>query len=133
MSYIKEAFGGLNPQTDRDAAVKFSLDSVLLDARLEELRDLLTEGSDLGGVEGEPGWTLERRDKNNKSAGYVGWPPQARYRAFVDPAAYRLRFPERFYDAAGFHAYVRSALAAYSARHPEAKATISQILSLLSV
>ena len=62
MDYLQQAFGGMNPQADQDAAVKFALNAILMDARLRELSCLLIDGHDIGGVEGEPGWIIERRD-----------------------------------------------------------------------
>lgn len=37
MDYFNEAFGGFNPESDKDAALKFSLCVLVLDSRMQEL------------------------------------------------------------------------------------------------
>lgn len=115
MDYLQQAFGGLNPQTDQDAAVKFALNVILMDGRLRELSCLLIDGHDIGGVEGEPGWLIERRDTG--SAGelpyYSEWPANAQFHVHVDPAAFELACPDMFMTAHDFHHYVGKAMDAY--------------------
>jgi hypothetical protein len=82
-------------------------------------RDRDTDGHEIGALEGEPGWTLERRDGG--SAGdmpaYRTWPQRARFRALVDPDQFHLGHAEAFASSGAFHKYVRDILAAYVARN----------------
>ena len=116
MNYL-DAFGGFDPQNDPDAAIKIVLNSLLMDKRVEELRQLLTEGDEVGALAGEPGWVLQRRDEGSsgKMPGYAAWPNEARFRAFVDPAVYHLGHPEYYMDRAEFQNYVDRAVRAYAA------------------
>ena len=104
MDYFKAAFGGFAPHRDEDAAVKFALDAVLADHRLQELAEVVVDGSRFGGMQGEPGWMLERRDvaDEGNEAAYPGWPAGARFMASVDEDAYRLRYPRYFMSRVKF-------------------------------
>ena len=115
MDYLQQAFGGLNPQTDQDAAVKFALNVILMDGRLRELSCLLTDGHDIGGVEGEPGWMIERRDTGpaGELPYYSEWPMNARFHVHVEPTAYELACPDMFMAAYDFYRYVGRAMDAY--------------------
>jgi hypothetical protein len=130
--YFGDAFGTFQPNTDKNAAIKFSLDNVLSGGRWRDLASLLTPGSAIGGVEGVPGWLLERRDEGEPDSGYPGWPPFARFRAYVDPEEYTLAFPEAFYDVDTFLGYVRKALRAFATHNPDQKHHAEGILDLLS-
>jgi len=101
MDYLKEAFGGLNPQADKDAALKFSLDVLLADHRIDDLTKLATQRANFGGVEGEPGWMIECREYGDVR-GYEHWPADACYRAYVQPEIYCLTHPEFFCDELTF-------------------------------
>jgi len=117
MDYLKAAFGGLAPHRDEDAAVKFALNVVLMDNRVQELAELARDGSQFGGIEGEPGWMLERRDvvdEGNKAA-YPGWPAGARFMASVDEDSYRLQHPVFFMTREAFMKYLVLAIDAYVA------------------
>ena len=97
MDYFKAAFGVFAPHRDEDAAVKFALNVVLMDNRLQELAELVVDGNQLGGIEGEPGWMLERRDaadEGGEAAAYPDRPAGARFKASVDEDAYRIQHPE---------------------------------------
>jgi hypothetical protein len=120
MDYLQQAFGGLNPQTDQDAAVKFALNVILMDERLRELSCLLIDGHDIGGVEGEPGWMIERRDTGlaGELPYYSEWPTNAQFHVHVDPAAFELACPDMFMTAHGFYGYVRRAVDAYLSGNP---------------
>ncbi len=115
MDYLQTAFGGLDPQTDRDAAVKFALNVILMDARLHELSCLLIDGHNIGGVEGEPGWIIERRDTgpSGELPQYTNWPANTRFHVRVDPAAFELAYPDAFFEAPEFRRYVQKAVDAY--------------------
>ncbi len=121
MDYFKDAFGGFAPHIDNDAAVKFALNMILMDRMLSELEALLTDGHDIGGIEGEPGWMLERRDasKMGNAQGYEHWPVGASFLATVDVTAYELAHPEFYMDKATFCSYVRKAIDVYRGRYPE--------------
>lgn len=106
--YCQEAFGRFDPQDDSDAAVKFVLSILVMDSRFDELGDLLTDGHDLGALEGDPGWIVERRDSGPTGTmpGYASWPEGKTFRAFVDPSSFELGYPEVFVDASVFRGYV---------------------------
>lgn len=118
MDYFRTAFGGFDPQVDRDAALKLSLDAIFADARLGDLGAILSSNSDVDGIEGEPGWILERR-RDDDNGGYEGWPTLARFRSFVAPESYLLGHPEFFCDAVTFQRYASAILKVFSERHPE--------------
>ncbi|MDO9404668.1 MAG: hypothetical protein Q7T87_11615 [Polaromonas sp.] len=133
MDYFQQAFGGLNPQTDQDAAVKFALNAILMDARLHELSCLLIDGHDIGGIEGEPGWIIERRDTGptGELPYYSEWPMSARFHVRVEPAEFQLAYPDMFMEARDFHRYVGRAMDTYltenSAETDAAQLVISQL------
>ena len=117
MDYFKAAFGGFAPHRDEDAAVKFALNVVLMDNRVQELAELVVDGSQPGGMEGEPGWILERRDVSDEGneAAYPAWPADARFKATVDVDAYELQYPEYFMNREVFMKYLVPAIDAYVA------------------
>ncbi len=131
MDYFKTAFGGFAPHRDEDAAVKFALNAVFLDNRLEELVEVVVDGSQFGGIEGEPGWMLERRDvaDEDNEVAYPDWPAGARFKASVDEDVYRLLHPECFMSREAFMKYLLQAIDAYVAAHP-ARATDLSVVAL---
>jgi hypothetical protein len=131
MDLFKAAFGGFAPQTDPDAAAKFCLQTLAADHRLPGLASVLTEGSDIGGIEGVPGWLLERRDDGDPAPGYAAWPSTAKFRAFVDPQEYELATPEQFYTRAEFLPLVQAIVAAYVARYPDRADALTPLIALL--
>lgn len=133
VDYLNEAFGGLDPRKDADAAVKFALNLVFMDERFVELSRLLSDGDDIGAVEGEPGWILERRDTgaSGDMPGYAAWPSGAKFRAYVEPSAFDLAHPEVFMSTKTFHAYVRSALDVYIRRNPAKIKTVDSVESVI--
>lgn len=133
MDYFEEAFGGFKPHVDEDAAVKLAISIILMDRRLPELLHLLTDGDQLGGVEGEPGWIIERRDVDQSNVFYYeNWPGSTRFHAYVDPDAYCLAHPDFFMDVATFHNYVRKGLNAYLEANPSDIALVQTMRSLLT-
>jgi hypothetical protein len=119
MTYFNAAFGGLNPRNDSDAAVKFILNAILMDGHFEGLARLLPEGSPIGGIEGEPGWTLERRDAASfDNPAYAAWTPNSQFRAHVDPMGYELEHPEFFMDRATDNRYISAAMTCYLDKNP---------------
>ena len=131
MDYFKDAFGGFDPRTDKDAALKICLDVILADQRFSELDNLLPRETKVGGMEGEPGWILERRNEG-ETKGYEDWPEFAHFRAFVDPDSYALAYPEFFCDRPTFKKIVSSAIQAYCNRHPERSQEVESIFQKLS-
>jgi hypothetical protein len=130
IDYFNAAFGEFSPQSDSDAAAKFSLNVLMMDDRMDRLIDLLTPHSEIGGIEGEPGWLLERRDADTSPAGYEKWPASATYRAYVDSESYSLKYPEAYYKAEQFLELVRQALHAYFARNPQKRFELLKLCSL---
>ncbi len=131
MDYFRTAFGGFSPHRDEDAAVKFVLNAVLMDHRVEELAELVVDGSQLGGIEGEPGWMLEGRDAADEGneAAYPGWPAGARFKASVDEDAYTLQHPKFFMSRETFIGYLAPALEAYVEANPST-ATAPSVIAL---
>jgi hypothetical protein len=131
MDYLKAAFGTFAPHRDEDAAVKFALDAVLADHRLQELAEVVVDGSQFGGMQGEPGWMLERRDVADEDSekAYPGWPAGARFMASVDEDAYRLKYPKFFMSREAFMKYLVPAIDAYVAADPS-RATTSPVVAL---
>jgi hypothetical protein len=127
MDYFNEAFNGFDPCSDEDAAMKFCLNAVLMDRRFTDLARLLPDKSSIGGIEGEPGWIIERRNEG-ETKGYETWPKYSRFRAFVNPDSYGLGYPEFFCDNHTFATFVRSAIRAYCSRHPERDEEVKLIL-----
>jgi hypothetical protein len=121
MDYFNTAFGGFAPHRDEDAAVKFALNAVLVDRRLDELMELTVDASRLGGIEGEPGWIIERRDIGDEGDEeiYAGWPKNARFRTYVNPNAYQLKHPELFLSREDFTKYVVLGIRAYVQANPD--------------
>lgn len=115
MDYLQQAFGGLNPQTDKDAAVKIALNAILMDGRLHELSCLLINGHDIGGVEGEPGWIIERRDTgpSGEIPYYAEWPINTCFHVHVESKVFELGYPDMFMDDHEFRRYVGRAMVAY--------------------
>ena len=115
MNYFESPFGRFAPHLDSDAAIKFALNLALKDRRLKELVELMRDGADLGGIEGEPGWIIERRDAVDEfnSSDYPDWPMGARFCAQVDPHAYHLKSPIFYMSRAVFVGYLRQGLDFY--------------------
>jgi hypothetical protein len=133
MTYFDSAFGGLNPRKDEDAAIKFILNAILMDGRFEALARLLPDGSPIGGIEGEPGWNLDRRsDADFQNPAYAEWPAHAQFRAHVDPMGYELEHPECFVDRQTIHRYISAALASYLEKNP-GRASDDAIQSILAM
>jgi hypothetical protein len=120
MDYLHAAFGPFEPQRDRDAAMKFALNVLLMDDRLDDLAALVAPGHHTSGVGGEPGWEIDRVE----SCGAEG----IGFRAQVDPQSYALAHPEGVYDRAAFWALLRPMLQAYAKHQPEAVSAVDRIV-----
>lgn len=131
MDYFKDAFGGFDPQLDADAALKFSLDGLFADDRLDDLAALLSDGK-VGGLEGEPGWIIEKRD-GGQTPGFEDWPDHAYFRSFVDPDSYRLSHAEFFCDQVTFGKYVAAIADVFAMRNPSYDDQVDKIKQLLAV
>jgi len=131
MDYFKEAFGGFDPQIDMEAALKFAIDLVFADDRIEDLIKVIALESDIGGIEGEPGWIIEHRERQD-TQGYETWSKEATFRSFVDPDVYPLAHPEFYCDDQMFRIYVESIAAVYVVRHPEQSRKIDALRAVLS-
>lgn len=133
MNYLQEAFGGLSPQVDEKAAVKFALSIILMDDRLSELSQLLIDGHELGAVEGDPGWIIERRDSgpSGEHSFYANWPKNSNFHVHVEPKGYELAHPDMFMGAQEFHRYVCKAVEVYIAKNAADQNTAKLIVSQL--
>jgi len=116
-------------ESDVNAAVKFSLALALADRMFDRLAQLLTEGSQTGGFGSDPGWYLERRVPGDPEQGR--WPPNAMYRAFVEPRECQLGYPEGFYTREEFCNYVRAAINAFAAANPLRTDEVKPVLRAL--
>lgn len=130
---MREAFGGFEPRTDTDAAVKLALNCILMDERLIDLTYLLTDGHNIGGIEGIPGWIIERRDTgvSGDVPYYDAWPGTANFYAHVEQSEYHLIHPDIFMEVDTFHSYVRKAIGAYVARNPSNIDAAQPVIDLL--
>jgi hypothetical protein len=127
-----EAFGGFDPPGDPDGALEFALTAILMGDRLDELSSILTDGNEIGALEGEPGWPLQQRDSRPSSerAACRSWPQGAMFRAYVDPDQFRLVHSETFVSRDALRGYMRNALAAYVARNPSKEDAACAVSSL---
>lgn len=132
MDYLQDAFGGLNPQFVKDAAAKLALNAILMDERFDELARLLVDGHEIGAMEGEPGWQIERRDTglNGELRYYAVWPIPAGFRVRVDPRAFGLAFQEVFMESHEFQSYVGKAIDAYRAANCSAAKPLTPLIGI---
>ncbi|WP_263262287.1 hypothetical protein [Pseudomonas sp. RIT-PI-S] len=120
MNYLIKAFGTFNPQADEDAAIKFIINIILMDHRTKTLAELISDENRIGGMEGDPGWLLERRDLVDigDEKKYPRWPADACFYAVVDEQGYELGHPEIYMTREIFMNYVRTSMAAYIEVNP---------------
>lgn len=102
--------GQFDPIRDTDAALKISVDSLLLDRRFGDLEQLLDGDCNVTGLEGEPGWTLELRDSDDP-AFFPDWPEDAHVHAAVDPEVFALSHPDWYGSITDLVDFVRDRLA----------------------
>lgn len=113
------------------AVVRLVVESILWDKRLEDLLEVATEGHETAGVEGAPGWILERRNEADNHPYFANWPADARFRVYVDPGQYLLPDSECFLSRADFAVQVRQVLDEHLQSHPSDRAIVSKILDSL--
>lgn len=130
MNFLQQALTGFEPQSALDAALTFSLAVLLADGGAADLLRLLSDPH-CGGVEGVPGWIIERRDAGS-DAGHESWPEHARFRAHVDPASYSLAHPEFFCGERTFLQHVRSLLTLYLRHHQDTR-EVRDLMEILSL
>lgn len=123
MNHFIDEFCEFSPQSDEDAALRFSLSILMLDHRTAELLKLLKGGDKFGGVAGDPAWVIERREADDV-VGYEAWPKWARFRAYVEPRGYELAHPEFYADTSTFRRYAETIVEIYERRHPERSAIV---------
>ena len=134
MTYLNDALGAFHPQVDQDAAVRFAVSILFSDKRFTELSYLLTEGHEIAGVEGDPGWLIERRDldRSGEHSKYAEWPKNMQFHVNVDPNLYELAYPDMYLEKKEFYRYVGQALSVYAAHYP-ADPNIELIQSQLKI
>jgi len=129
---LQDVYGVFDPQHDAAAAIKFAVIVMLMDRRLRDLSQLLTDGHEVATIGGEPGWEIERRDENVADASYYAdWPRDARFRVRIDPEEYSLAYPEMFLDKPSFYNYIKKALNVYVAENSSEAEEFKKISSLL--
>lgn len=133
MDYLEVAFRDFNPQADHDAAMKFALRVIFLDERFDELSYLLTDGHAIGGVEGEPGWIIERRDTgpSGNMPGYAHWPKNTHFHAHVEEDVFALAYPDVFMTTEEFHDCVRKLIDVYVVKNPSKTNMAQPVISRL--
>src|SRR3982751_420459 len=129
MSHPDTAFVDFNPGVDELSALKVAIDSILTNHRLVHLGALMTDKDRTGGLEGDPGWIVERRDTGDAHPYYEKWPRWASFRALVDPDVYLIKHPECFMDAKTFFEVVNSFVDAYVIAYPDRKAEVETLLT----
>lgn len=129
MDIYDTAYGRPAYRDDPDAAVKVALAAIGREPRrmLGALGNLLTANGPVGEVEGDPGWSLERRDKGNAMPGYAGWPEGAVYRASVDPMVFGLGTPQQYYDRDSFQLFARQMLDAVERLNPGQASAVAAV------
>jgi hypothetical protein len=133
LDYFKEAYGDFSPHADPVVAAKFAINAIFMDERFNELVPLLTDGHDIGGIEGEPGWIIERRDTAMLDEPYYQeWPEGTAFRVFVDPDSFELGQPEVYLRRQEFHQLVRKAVAAMVIKNPSKASMTAEVSATLS-
>ncbi|PCM44849.1 hypothetical protein [Marinobacter sp. ANT_B65] len=114
MDFFEKAFNcKFEPNKDKDAAIKFILNILIVNGSVDQLVSLLDLSQKVGCIEGDPGWELERiEDKDRELPGYAEWPSWAYFRAYVDPSCFELAVPESYYDSEDFKVFLRQAITA---------------------
>lgn len=116
MNLFRDAFGQYDPLGDPDVGAKVALEAIGRTDSLADLTSLFAENSRVGGLEGDPGWTIERRRPLGSTApGYKDWPGEAEFRVFVDPGAMALTHQERYYRGSDLLPLVHALAGAYPA------------------
>lgn len=132
MNLFLKAFGSkFEPHLDKDATIKFILNTLLMDRDIDRLIELLDISQNVGGIEGEPSWELEQaEDKDRSLPGYSEWSNWAYFRATVDPDFYELSHPEAYYTTEDFLRFVNLAVAAHLETYPEERNRLAALITL---
>lgn len=133
MDLFQKAFGGeFEPHLDKDGAIKFILNSLMMDKGMDRLFELLDVSQQVGCIEGEPGWEFERVEDGDRGlVGYSLWPHWASFRAFVDPESYELVAPEAYYTAEVFKGFASQAVDAYLSVHAGERGKLENVAGLI--
>jgi hypothetical protein len=133
MDLFQKAFGEkFEPHLDKDAAIKFILNILMMDKGMDRLLELIDVSQEVGCIEGEPGWELERVEENDRGlVGYSDWPRWACFRVFVDPDSYELVNPEAYYTAEDFKSFASQAVNTYLTVYAEERAKFEGLVSLI--
>ena len=113
ISLLRRAFPRFSP-SDLDAAMVFCLDVAICHNQANMIMQLIDPASNLGGVEGDPGWIIEKRRDKNSPEYYDSWPTWAAYRVFLDPQAFEVDHPEYYAIEDEFLRCWETLLSAYS-------------------
>ncbi len=111
-NYLQEAFGGLDLKKDKDAALKYALDTMVEDGHIGDMLNLMAPKIRAHAIAGEPGWEIERRELTD-FRGYESWPEGATVCASVDPREVPIGHPVFFCDHATFFEYAQKIILAY--------------------
>lgn len=102
MSLYPQAFGPYDPAGDPLFAAKLIVAVMVADGHSDMLKALLDGSSDFETIEGEPGWTLERRE--------------ADFRAWLPPEVIASASPEVIVGRPTLAAFLEAALGEARAR-----------------
>ncbi len=111
-NYLQEAFGGIDLEKDKDAALKYALGMLVLDGHIRDLLNLMAPKIRARAFAGDPGWEIERRELTDLQ-GYENWPEGATVCASVDLREVPVGHTEFFCDHATFFEYAQQILLAY--------------------
>ncbi len=111
MKKFQTIAGEFAPQEDLDASVKFALNEIFSANRLKVLADLIGSDGELGAVEGEPGWILEKRIfEYDGVEEHIAWPKDAEFFAHVNPESYQLKYPTFYMTRSQLYEYIAVAI-----------------------
>ena len=142
ISYTFDAFGGFDPLSDKDAAVKYVINTILMEERFSDddvsLMSVLKPGAvwfltgtEIFGMGGDGGWEIRRRPPTPDYFKDIEWPEWADFRAYIVPEEYESAYPEFFMTKAQFYGYLRKGINAYLKRHPDRLAKVQPVLDYM--
>ena len=110
--------------TNRVAAMQFSLNAAIRNQQLPMLLNLFDVNNNVVAVEGDPGWTIERRKPIGSLTDYLSWPSWASFRIYLDPDAYLVGRPECYVSEHDFMMCLHQLLTAYTTEYPQLRSEI---------